>query len=624
MDKLKWLLLGLMILFGIGVVFALAPMNASFEYDPRPSLDILASDLMPEDLTPVTQSLTPLDLEDYGFDRILENSRFDLYLNEATMNIALHDLEAGYIWTGFHPGIYEKAYTDTVRESIESGVTVRVFDATTLNEATMSLSDPDAGTVIEYEIDATGFTAHIDMVKLGLSFVVSVTMGEDGITVTIPHDSITEVPYKTVAMKVAKVYKVQSIALFPYFGSGNHEINGYALIPDGSGALIRYEEMPYETAYVKRLYGLDPGIQQRPSQAAHLKTDLDVSMPLFGINHGYQQAAFLAVMESGFGASELHSYPYMYNNIDINTTYFLYKTRDRSLIELSGGEISTIPLINEHPYPSDYQVSYTMLSDTDAGYSGMAKHYREMLELDQLEDQAGSGINLQVIGIDFKHGLLGKQHVLLTTYREAKDIASDLLGSGVKNLKLGYESWNKGGFFGANPTAFNPSRPLGGKTDLKELSTMALESDQMTLYLVTDPLVLNRQSWFQTVLKKTTLNLLDMPLENLERTSGYVRPIADVSETILDEAKHYDAYGIDTIELLSVGDTSFSYQLKRETVYREQMIIEMVSSLGELDDFSLVLSRPNDYLFRATSVYLDTPLMSNGYTFMTDSVPFLQ
>ncbi|MCF7932960.1 MAG: hypothetical protein K9K93_07315, partial [Acholeplasmataceae bacterium] len=46
--------------------------------------------------------------------------------------------------------------------------------------------------------------------------------------------------------------------------------------------------------------------------------------------------------------------------------------------------------------------------------------------------------------------------------------------------------------------------------------------------------------------------------------------------------------------------------------------------LGELDDFSLVLSRPNDYLFRATSVYLDTPLMSNGYTFMTDSVPFLQ
>ncbi|MFP4178121.1 MAG: DUF5696 domain-containing protein [Acholeplasmataceae bacterium] len=624
MVKLKVLLIGILsIALGVGIVFA----QGSERYDttdhvrPTDALSI-ETNSRPEDTRLVTESMRPEDLSDYGFESVASSPRYTLYLNETTMNIALYDHSSDYVWTGFHPRIHEKDYTASVRQTIESGVSVTVFDATTLNEATFALTNPNAGTSIDYDRTSTGFTAHVVMEKLGLSFDVVVDLSDDRLTTTIPHDRIEEVPYKTPAMKVAKEYKVQSFALFPYFGSGNHEINGYAFVPDGSGALIRYDDTPYNSAYVKRIYGRDHGIQTRRNIPDHLKPETELSLPIFGINHGYRQAAFLAVMESGYGASELHSYPYMYNSIDINTTFFLYRTRDRALIELSGGDISTIPLINENPYPSDYRVSYTFLAGEDAGYTGMAKAYREGLELEQ-RDPERTSLHLDVIGIDFKHGLLGKQNVVLTTYDQAQDLTADLLASGVEHLVLGYESWNEGGFFGKDPTAVSPARPLGGKAGFNALSAMADENERMTLYLVIDPMVLNRQSWFQAVLKKTTLSLLEMPLENLEKTVGYYRNIDDMADVILDQAKGYQSFDIRTLGLRTVSSAAFSYYFKKETVYREDMIDGVVDEIDELDSYGLVFKRPNDYLFPHAKAYLDVPLRSNEYTFMTDSIPFI-
>ena len=116
---------------------------------------------------------------------------------------------------------------------------------------------------------------------------------------------------------------------------------------------------------------------QATASTPHLKDAPVAALPVYGVAHGYNQAAFLARIESGAGAAEIHSYPYLYNNIPINTTFFKLITRDTFRIEISSGEVIT--LLNDDPYPNDYALAYEFLRGDKANYVGMAESYRESL-----------------------------------------------------------------------------------------------------------------------------------------------------------------------------------------------------------------------------------------------------
>ncbi len=54
------------------------------------------------------------------------------------------------------------------------------------------------------------------------------------------------------------VYKLGDISLLPYMGAGANEYNGYTFVPDGSGALVRYEDVKGLTYNIYgQLYGVD-------------------------------------------------------------------------------------------------------------------------------------------------------------------------------------------------------------------------------------------------------------------------------------------------------------------------------------------------------------------------------
>lgn len=574
-----------------------------------------------EDETPVNQVLTETDLIDRDFELITTSNDLKLYLNRDLLNIAIYDERNGYIWFGYYPEYESKSYTSSLKQWIESGITVDYFDAVSLNEARMSITDPDAGTTISYQMISQGFKASINMVKLGISFELMVSLENDEVVVNLPYTSIVEIPYKTPAMKFAKEYKVQSIIVFPYLGSQNHEINGYAMIPDGSGALIRYTETPYDSAYIKRIYGRDLGIQSSITSTEHLKEESTLSLPLYGINHGYQQAAFLAELTSGYGAAELHSYPYMYNAIDINTTFFAYKTRDRSLIELSGGAISSIPLINKDPYPFDYEVKYSFLANEEASYSGMAKRYQEHLDL-EIDEEQTMDMHLEIVGIDQKPSLFGQTHVKLTTYKEAKNIILDLYED-IKNFEVTYRSYNQGGTYGKTPYQFKYASALGGRSQFKKMMEAVHETDGVIMSLEHSPLVLAHTRVFDSQLRKTTLNLFEVGIDSSRDSTGTMLSVLGLSERILRYDQRFKSYDLTHLSLKAIGDLSFSYQRNQTTVYREQMISEMMNEMDELNDYYLGLYQPANYFYSSISSYYETPYQANSYAYISQSIPFI-
>jgi hypothetical protein len=575
-----------------------------------------------ESTIPVEVTWTEDDLLEDGFIKVGQTNELSLYLKRSILNIAIVDHRSNYIWFGYYPDYKTKGYSNSVRQLIESGITIDYAEAISLNEARMSLTSPDAGTVIQYEYINQGFIASVNMVRLGISFELHVSIEKDELNVNLPYQSITEVPYQTAAMRFPREYKLMSVMVFPYLGANNFDINAYAFVPDGSGALIRYEDIPYNSAYIRRIYGRDLGIQTQVTSLGHLKEEPPVSLPIFGINHGYQQAAFLAEVRSGFGSMELHAYPYLYNNLDLNRTFFMYRTRDRSLIRLSGGQTQTITIINKDPYPYDYEVSYAFLSNEEASYSGMANRYRSHLGLDQVIVDSEIDLHMEVIGLDDKPSLIGKSTVKLTTYQDLVSMTDELLED-IPKLHVTYRSYNRNGFFGRQSNQFKLSSALGGRRGFNHLMTHVNEHDNLSLSIYHDPLVTPHQRAFQTSLRRTTLDMFYTPIQSSRINQAYLMTITGISERVMQNHQSYQKHQINALSIESVGQLSFSYQLGQKTIYRESMIDEMMLELEALHDYELGLYRPHDYLFNYMDRYYDMMYQSNLYSFMTDSIPFI-
>ncbi len=561
------------------------------------------------------------DLDDQGFELTLETNDLALYLKKDIFNIAIYDKKSTYIWYGFYPDYKDNNYTNTVNSFIESGVTIDYYDSASLNEARMSLTSKDGGGEVSYEVKDKKLYANINFTKLGISFQVIVYLDKGSLYLEIPIEKIVEVPYKTIAMKVAKEYKLQDVILFPYFGSQNYQINGYALIPDGPGALIRYTDTPYNSAYIKRIYDRDLGIQSERTTGEHLKAEKTLSTPIYGINHGYNQVAFLAEIISGYGAAELHSYPYMYNQVNLNTTFFLYKVRDNSLIKLSGGGINSIPIINKDPYPFDYQARFTFLQDDKANYTGMALTYKDHLELESKENLEFN-LNLEIIGQDSKPYLFGNKVVKLTTYQDALSILKDLNNDEI-SINANYKSWNKEGTFGNKPYKFSLSSKLGGKRAFSKMISGIKTLNNVELSLESVPLLMNKTGIFEKTLKKTTLETFKYKLTASYIERGSMLSITGISERILSSSKRLKKYEITNLNLKDVGNFAFSYQLGKKLTYREEMINEVTNELKELSNYSIGLNNPGSYTFPFIDRYYNAPFEANQYNYITESVPFM-
>jgi hypothetical protein len=253
----------------------------------------------------------------------------------------------------------------------------------------------------------------------------------------------------------------------------------------------------------------------------------------------------------------------------------------------------------------------------------MAKRYRENLNLESSVEEESISMHLEVVGLDFKPSLLGKVAVQLTSYNELISMIDDMNSHGLDQAIITYRSWNQGGFFGKNGNRYKPAAQLGGTRNFNKLLDKVEEYDGIQLSLYQDPLVTASQKTFQTVLRRTTLDIFNAPLESSRIDSGLYMTTHEISDRLLKNQSNYEKNGITSLSLESLGHLQFSYQLGKDTIYREQMIEEIQNELSELDSYEIGLYQPSDYTFNYIERYYHMYYQSNLYSFMTDSIPFI-
>jgi len=264
----------------------------------------------------------------------------------------------------------------------------------------------------------------------------------------------------------------------PYFGAGNATDQGYALIPDGCGAIMNFNNGKSQYAnYSSQIYGFDHALSMLRATTG-VET---VTLPIFGIQQKDaetgQTDAFLAIVTQGEAVGTLLASAggkgSPYNSVG---TRFKVRLQDvYTLINTAGKSTQMVATRPGYLNGGKIEVSYTFLKD-DPTWLGMANAYRSHLqEQDGMATQSDAVLPLYVElygAVSKKVPVLGFQtlrNVPLTTYAEAQEIMQTLKDQGVSEQVLRYMSWTTNAQMGEIMNAVQPEKGLGGRNGLQKL-----------------------------------------------------------------------------------------------------------------------------------------------------------
>lgn len=444
-------------------------------------------------------------------------------------------------------------------------------------------------------------------------------------------------------------YPLSTISLLGYFGAAEKESEGYIMIPDGSGALIDFEEkgssvQPYNRYVFGRDLAIAPVAEYSPS------LDADIRMPVFGLKQ--DDKAFLAIIEEGEALSRLEAV-----TSGMNDSYhhvwatFDYIPRERVYLEAEGALIGlralSINMYQSRPNFGNMAVRYSFLSEEEADYVGMAKAYQEyLIEHKGLEKMVSPGelpLQIDFVGaidrVEPVVGIPSNVPIPLTKYEDARSIIEDLMNQGVGDFRVRYKGWLKGGINHLYPRKATLERRVGSKQELADFRGF-LESRQIPFY---------PEVTFTEVHRNSLLNgfvgFRDSSYA-LNRRQAYVnyynhatyqaitdqrRPLVSPSSLgslIRSFSKDYKKHEINGLSISDLGSRLYSdFRTNKAKVVDRQEALNITttdaSSLRALG-LDLMVDGGNSYMLPYVSHVSNVPFYSRGEEIINDSIPFYQ
>lgn len=490
--------------------------------------------------------------------------------------------------------------------------------------------------------------------NLDLQIVVDMTLDVEGFQLSIASDGITgtALPY------------LSNIGLATFLGAsggmdyvytttpktdlevGDYEItdvqqdmeDGYSFVPDGSGALIRFRDNSVSLSkYSAYVYGQDPSqtIQTYQTLAGTYVPFKTASIPVYGMAHGNNQAAYVAYATSGdpymtiVSTPEENVYHYNYTHAKFNYN-FLYE----KLLTMSGSKVSSS--IPDTMNVFDVCMHYDFLAgdgsngDYPANYVGMALKYKDYLKSinylnDYSTDNEDIGIRLDFLMADSESSIVGYQTQVATTASDVQDILNQVISSGITNISSGLIGWQKNGVTLGNPSKAVFSNSIGSKSDYISLISKMLDKG-VDVSLYQDYYTINEQqiNLYRVASKHPAgwyaqIRTFEDPIS----VFYYARPIKSV-EWLNKQTSTFIDMGVRSITVDGISQNLIT-DYTGSITSRTDAIALYQETLGELSQsVSINMTSPNLYMFPYTDRYLQMNVYSTQYLIETDTVPFLQ
>lgn len=402
----------------------------------------------------------------YGIYRYgAENERFRMLVDDENSVFGMEDKKTGYIWWSSPLGAsHDTSTTELLAGGLRSsvilnyGIPEKRSEKNTLRSNTddcvMTLTDIENGVRVDY-----------DFSKAGFKFPVEYVLEEDHFRASLRIEDIKETKPENI---------ITEITLMETFGAASSEENGYFIIPDGCGAVVRFNNgrTMESNAYKQPIYGADITAVPR-NRGAYTR---QIYLPVYGIVRDGE--ALLAVAEKGDSNASISVKVSGQSNTDYNMCSFNFTLRETDAYYMSGSQNQPLTVFEGGKIKSDdIEVRYYPVSAENADYADIAARYRQYLTEEKgvvpkvKENSAPLYIDLYG-GVQKKRSVLGiplTMKTALTSYEQSESILRELESGGVDEMVVSYRNWTDDGIRNKVDTDAKPSRVLGGKKDFKKL-----------------------------------------------------------------------------------------------------------------------------------------------------------
>ncbi|MGF6354880.1 hypothetical protein ABIE27_002794 [Paenibacillus sp. 4624] len=436
-------------------------------------------------------------------------------------------------------------------------------------------------------------------------------------------------------------YPINTLSVLEYFGAGGSKEDGSILVPDGSGALIYFNNGKLQyPSYQQDIYGPDLTMKLREASSNESKARL----PVFGVIR--PEGAFLGIIEEGDAVAvvnaDISGKLNSYNNV-----YPSFYVVNKSDITLQSSDmVRTLPKFQNKPTSSDFVVRYAFVGAEQASYSGLASLYREYLvqtgglpEIKSSEEQSTIPFYLKLFG-----GMTTRQHMLgipynsteaLTTFDEGKEILSKLMEKNVSNIQVRYAGWFNDGLHHRLPDSIKVDGVIGGKKGMKEFGSFTSEAG---IGFYPDVAILNVQSKKgfspsseasrSLTQEPAVLYPMDLALERRAKdlSASYVlspNGIEDVTTDMLKEIKPLEVEGI---SLKDMAEQLNSDMNPKKLLDRTQALDTVRKAFDQIKQQtgSIVAEGGNAYALPYVTGLTDAPMNSSRFKLEDEEVPFFQ
>ena len=256
-------------------------------------------------------------------------------------------------------------------------------------------------------------------------------------------DFVVSLPYQE--MRYRAEYPITAVTVLPMFGAAGTSDEGFMFIPEGGGALIRYNNGKLsQTSYYANMYGWDWG-----SERTEVVSETKNTFPVFGMTR--DGGSFICIMEDAASYGGVQADISMrYNSYNWICAKYTVLHSDKYNVS---AKTARLVYMFEKELPDDTVVQRYRFLDSDS-YVDMASAYGDYLrakypEMSESSVNEDMPITVEMIGaIDKKVVKLGMpvdSVTATTTFSQATEIIRDLVRDGVKNLNVRYTGWCNGG-----------------------------------------------------------------------------------------------------------------------------------------------------------------------------------
>ncbi|MFW6308823.1 MAG: DUF5696 domain-containing protein [bacterium] len=472
---------------------------------------------------------------------------------------------------------------------------------------------------------------------------------ENNIDPPLPNREIFEIPLEyrlegdslTTSIKGEDIYypeeesySLYSIDLLKNFEAANRDEKGYMFVPDGSGALIDFNNNKTEASrFKKSVYG---GDDSQPPPVQKYTDQETIKMPVFGMNKGEQ--GFLTIIEDGETSADIVA-DISGKDSSYNRSYTEFLIRGREQVRV--GE-SSQPKNAQFIPENDYKLKHIFLEEENTDYVSMAEEYRNYLidkynltRMDKKEDIP--------FYVDFVGGIKATKSIWgfpqqvthpLTSFDQIPLILEELEQQGIKKVKVNFQGWMEEGVSNSFVRNLEPAAMLGGEEKFQELIEYFKENES-ELYPEVDFLKVDGNNTSSVNERKELAYQLD---QNLAETYMYEENTFLRSSNhfwylyspkhlpdLLQEFQDNDKYQRERISLASLGNKVFSDFNKNNYIDQEKSLKIIRKQLDDIaGDYNILARGANEYMLPYTRDILKLPDTDSNHKIVDRGIPFNQ